>query len=86
MHKLTDSAIAIVGGIFGAAGAVAPDTIVQLISAISSLACLAFALVRAAIRTIDAVKKHRRGEKTTEDLLNDLDDIQDDFKKGGGAK
>lgn len=86
MHKLTDSAVAIVGGIFGAAGAVAPDTIVQLISAISSLACLAFALVRAAIRTFDAIKKHRRGEKTTEDLLDDLDDIRDEFTKGDGKK
>lgn len=86
MHKLTDGVVAFAGSVFGAAGAVAPDSIIQLISAISSLACLAFALVRAVIRTIDAIKKHNRGEKTTEDLLNDLDDIRDEFTKGDGKK
>lgn len=87
MHeRISTMTAALAGAVFGAAGTMTLDTTAQIISAISSLACLAFALIRAAIRTVAAIKAHKKGEKTIAETLKEIDDIADEFKKGGGKK
>lgn len=71
------------GAILGAFGVISPDIVAQWISALASLGCLAFALIRSAIRVYDLLRARRAGEKTTEQVLKELDNIQDEIRKGG---
>lgn len=82
MHDIKGAIAAGVGALTGAAGALSADNVVQLISAISSLACLAYALIRAGIRTFIAVKKRKRGKITDDQLLDEVDQIHDELKGG----
>lgn len=72
------------GAVLGAVGATAADVAIQAVSALSSLFCLALAIVRAGLLVVDVIKAHKKGKKTAKEAADDIKNIADDFRVGGG--
>lgn len=72
-----DELVGTVGFITGMIGTTSPDTAVQIVSVISSIACLFITLIRIGIQIHAAIKAYRSGDMSTDDVLNALDEIRD---------
>lgn len=82
--RMKDIIFNTVGAAVGAVGVASDMNVVQWISAISAIIMTAIALVRAAISTVETVRKWRDGKITAEEVNKELDDVLDELRSEGG--
>lgn len=83
MNELKDVVFNFAGAFVGAVGVASDLNVVQWVSAISALVMAGIALVRAAISTVETVRKWKAGKIDAEQAKKELDDVLDDLEKGG---
>ena len=80
MQQYKDIAISVAGLFTGTVSIISLNQILSVITAVCTIMLAVLALVRAAIQTIEAVKKHHKGEATTEETLEKIDQIREELK------
>lgn len=80
MQQYKDIAISVAGLFTGTVSMVSVNQILSIITALCTIALAVLALVRAAIQTFEALKKHHKGEATTEETLEKIDQIREELK------
>ena len=80
MQRYKDIAISVAGLFTGTVSMVSVNQILSIITALCTIMLAVLALVRAAIQTFEVIKKHRKGEATTEETLEKIDKIREELE------
>ena len=81
MTQYKDIALSFAGMLTGAVSLTTVNQVLSIVTALSTIALFGLAIVRAVIQTIEAIKKHRKGEATTEETLEKLGKIRDELEE-----
>lgn len=82
MNNFKDMCISSLGVVSGTVAMTAVSEALQVVSALFTIFLGAVTLIRAIIGTVDAVRKHARGEATAEETDEKLKQIEENLKGG----